>query len=314
MKQKVRINFVDFWPPNTREGILRNPLYKILSHRFDLELVEKPDFLLYSNVGKRFLKYNCVRIYYEGENIRPNFDECDYSFGYDYPINDRGYRLPLYRLYFSLFDELRRRRLGDDDYPRGERKFCNFLYTKNAQDRTAFFHQLQAYKPVDSGGRLLNNLGYRVEDTLDFMRQYKFSISFENGCYPGYTTEKIEQALVARTVPIYWGNPLIDLDFNPEAFINCHDYDSFEDVIERVREVDANDDLYHAYLEASPFPNNAINDSVKEENILDRFEQIFSNPRTERAAKPIDICRYYAQPLAKRIRKCRKVVGGLLTR
>lgn len=37
------------------------------------------------------------------------------------------------------------------------------------------------------------------------MRRYKFTIAFENQSYPGYVTEKIADALMAGTVPIYWG-------------------------------------------------------------------------------------------------------------
>jgi hypothetical protein len=50
-------------------------------------------------------------------------------------------------------------------------------------------------------------------------------------------------ALITDTIPIYWGNPLASLDFNPKAFINCHDYKSFDEVIELVKEIDSNETL-----------------------------------------------------------------------
>jgi len=71
----------------------------MLSKYYELELTkDKPDFLLYSCFGYDYLKYNCIRIFYAGENVRPNFDECDYAFSFDYPITERNFRLPLYRL------------------------------------------------------------------------------------------------------------------------------------------------------------------------------------------------------------------------
>jgi len=56
MKPKIKINFEDFWHPNTTEAIQENPIFRLLSKGFELELVENPDFLIYSCFGKRYLK------------------------------------------------------------------------------------------------------------------------------------------------------------------------------------------------------------------------------------------------------------------
>jgi len=81
-KNKIKIKFVDFWHPDTPEAIKANFLYKLLSKRFDLELSDQPDFLIYAWAGVKHLQYNCVRIYYTGENIRPDFSTCDYAFSF----------------------------------------------------------------------------------------------------------------------------------------------------------------------------------------------------------------------------------------
>jgi len=172
---------------------------------------------------------------------------------------------------------------------------------------------LQKYKKVDSGGKLLNNIGYLVDDKVAFLRQYKFTIAFENSCYPGYTTEKILHAFIADSIPIYWGNPLISRDFSPKSFINCHDYNSFDEVIERVIEVDTNNDLYIEYLTEPPFNGNRENEYVNEDNILRRFEHIFSNNDITLVAKKTDILKFYTHP-AYIISKCRQIYDWLLTR
>jgi hypothetical protein len=51
-------------------------------------------------------------------------------------------------------------------------------------------------------------------------------------------------ALQANTVPIYWGNPEIADDFNPACYINANDCTDFHDPIERVREIDTDDELW----------------------------------------------------------------------
>ena len=45
-------------------------------------------------------------------------------------------------------------------------------------------------------------------------------------------------------MPIYWGNPDIASEFNPDSFINCHDFASFEEAVEFIRKVDQDDELY----------------------------------------------------------------------
>ncbi len=274
-RRQVKIDFVDFWHPNTREAKENNPLFKLLSTRFDLEIAERPDFLLYSCMGTDFLRYRCVRIFYTGENVRPKFRECDFAFSFDYPTTERNYRLPHYRLYPQFA------RLTDpkdvDAILATKSKFCNFVYSNsNAAERIDFFHLLSKYRRVDSGGRHLNNIGGPVEDKVEFMRPYKFSIAFENSSYPGYVTEKIMHAMAANTVAIYWGDPLIARNFNPDSFINCHDYDNFDQVIERVIELDQNDELYRRVLSAPYLYENTVPGFLRDERILDRFEQIFS--------------------------------------
>ena len=164
-----------------------------------------------------------------------------------------------------------------DDIIQNEKKFCCFLSSNpTAQERNAFFDSLSSYKHVDSGGAIKNNIGYRVTDKIPWLKEYKFSIAFENSQHPGYTTEKLPHALIANTIPIYWGNPQVDKDFNPKAFINCHDYESFDDVIEVVKEIDQNNTLYFKYLRESYFRSEIENEFCREDAIFAKFEHIFS--------------------------------------
>ena len=41
---------------------------------------------------------------------------------------------------------------------------------------------------------------------LKIISNHKFNIAFENSSYPGYVTEKITDAFIANTIPIYWGD------------------------------------------------------------------------------------------------------------
>lgn len=96
---------------------------------------------------------------------------------------------------------------------------------------------------VDSGEKVLNNIGGPVPDKLAFIQDYKFVLAFENEMQDGYTTEKILEPAFKDCIPIYWGNKSIHLDFNPKRFINYHDFSSEEALINKIIEIDENPEL-----------------------------------------------------------------------
>lgn len=231
-------------------------LVGILSKYYIVELSDNPEYVFYNESTSEYLKYDCVRIFYTGENVTPNFNFCDYAIGFDWlDFGDRYYRLPLYLVaVFYSKDELRmagdnfltkRAAISKLDLSKKD-KFCSFIYSNYLADNTRklFFDKLSKYKKIDAGGAYLNNTGGRVANKLEFESSHKFSIAFENTSRSGYTTEKLVGSLVAGTIPIYWGNPDIGKEFNEKRFINCHKFSNFDEVIERIKEIDANDDLY----------------------------------------------------------------------
>jgi len=294
MRQKVKVAFTDFWHGDGHSEIRDNPLYRLISKYFDLEISKNPDFLFYSCFGKKFLKYSCTRVFYTGENIRPNLSQCDYAFSFDYPVTIKNFRLPLYHLY-GYTEKLRSKGRGPVDL--SDRKFCNFVYSNNrALERVDFFRKISRYKPVDSGGKVMNNIGGRVANKLEFLRSYKFTIAFENSSYPGYTTEKIAEALLANTIPIYWGNPLVARDFNPHSFINCHDFKNFDDVINYVTKVDNDEDLFKKIISAPAFTNGTDNEFVNEENFVKQLNTIFFSTTRSMVARRTDRIKYWLHP------------------
>jgi hypothetical protein len=271
--EKIKINFTDFWPGFKKED---NFFLNLLSTKYDVELSDNPDFLIYSYRGQEFRNYKCIRIKFLGENIRPDFKECDFAFSFDFlPDNPNNFRLPLYALYDDMAKLVNKRR----DYKeilKTKTKFCCFVVSnKFAPERNKFFRLLSKYKRVDSGGRFMNNIGGPVENKVEFLKEYKFAIAFENSSYPGYTTEKILEPLLVDSIPIYWGNPLVYKDFNTNCFINCHDYKNMKEVIEKIIELDNNDDLLKDYLTRPIFPNNELPEYVDNKNILQQFDYIF---------------------------------------
>ena len=73
----------------------------MLIQKYSVTIDENPDFLFYSCFGEEYLKFDCIRIFYSGENIRPNFMACDFAFSFDYNKRKNHFRLPLYSLYID---------------------------------------------------------------------------------------------------------------------------------------------------------------------------------------------------------------------
>lgn len=245
MARTIKLKFVDFWGHFDERD---NGFLDVLRESFNVVLSDDPDYIIYSVFGKKHLEYDCIRIFFTGECMTPDFNECDYAMGFDHlRFGDRYARVPLYSCLrnTSTFRGLASRKVYSKDDISG-RGFCGFVVSNSLAPakREEFFHQLSQYKQVASGGRFLNNVGGPVSDKNAFVSQYKFNIAFENSSHEGYVTEKIVDAFAAGVVPIYYGDPRIVEDFNPKSFINVHEYPSFAAAIERVKEIDADDELY----------------------------------------------------------------------
>lgn len=272
---KIRINFSDFWIGFNKND---NYFYNLLSEDYTLEISDNPDLLIYSVFGNNHKNYICKKLFFSGENIGPNFNDCDYSMCFDWIDDDRHYRLPLYLLYDGYYDLINKK----VDESLLNRKFCNFIVSNGGNKlRNDFFIKLSKYKKVDSGGRFMNNIGSPISNKLSFQSQYKFSIAFENNAYRdsriGYTTEKIMEPMKVNSMPIYWGNEWIYKDFNTESFVNYYDFKSEDDLIEYIIYLDKNDDEYMNVLIKPWFINNEIPENNKKENIKKFLKKIIEN-------------------------------------
>ena len=142
-------------------------------------------------------------------------------------------------------------------------KFCAFVATNpNNNNRNVAFQILNSWKPVDSAGRLMCNRpegpipaglggGGGELAKVEYYKDYKFVLTYENSAGPGYTTEKLFHAKVAGAVPIYWGDPFVDRDFDSAGFINANQVSKPEDLITLVKKAD---DDKEAWLKMASVP------------------------------------------------------------
>ncbi len=256
----VKIQFADWYPGFENED---SDIMNILKKRYNVELSDNPDFVICGVYGetmsKYALKYDCVRVLWTGESVAPDFNIYDYAIGFDeMSFGDRYFRMPLCnRVYNDRIKGLiaQRSDLGKEDLKKKD-LFASFVCSNpyGQKERETMFNIMNSYKFVASAGGYLNNMnGERCKDKIEFQSRSKFVIAFENGIYDGYTTEKIIEAFASRAVPVYFGNPSIGRDFNVDSFINCHDYDSFEDVLKEIIRLDNDDDAYLDMLRKDPY-------------------------------------------------------------
>ena len=198
---------------------------------------KNPDVSISSVFGNKIISPDVIRILYTGENIRPNLTDYDYNIGFDHCTDERYLRWPLYFLYHHSYIRAlsEYRRFDIDSFM--QRSFASRVVSKDkAHFREEFFEALNKRRYVASGGKLKNNLSglLPVKDKNGFIKKYKFNLAFENASYPGYATEKIIQAFAAGCIPVYWGDPSIDEQFNNKTFINVRSEDSVEQIIEKI--------------------------------------------------------------------------------
>lgn len=125
------------------------------------------------------------------------------------------------------------------------------------------FDLLNELKPVDALGKcagranIHTSRGPRPElyndDAVQRYKHYKFVIAFENSQAPGYVTEKLVNAFLAGSVPIYFGNSTTVVQlFNPKSFIDCGLFPTLQECAHHVMAVHRSVELYSSMLREPP--------------------------------------------------------------
>jgi hypothetical protein len=210
-----------------------------------------------------------VRLFWTGENVRPDFSTCDFALSFDRELVDpRHLRVPNYvgnhRLHGFPDAALLEPPADAAALRRGKTRFCAYVQRNRVPAREAFVQALARHRRVDCGGPSLNNLQLGADRGAKYplYRESKFVVAFENEAGVGYTSEKLPDALVAGSVPIYWGDPTVDLDFDPGCFLHRRDFSSDAALIERILALDRDDAAYERILAAPRAPRRRLADGT----------------------------------------------------
>ncbi|KAF4038459.1 Glycosyltransferase family 10 (fucosyltransferase) C-term [Phytophthora infestans] len=151
-----------------------------------------------------------------------------------------------------------------------KQKFCAYLYARcEHSSRELMYDLLNARRPVDALGKCAGSSRppdftklvsrqamFYNDDAVRRYAPYKFVIAFENTRSPGYVTEKLVNAFLAGSVPIYLGDSAtVSQLFNPASFIDCGRFDSLQLCAEYVLQLDDSPELYNRMRQERPVTN-----------------------------------------------------------
>lgn len=247
----------------------------------------KPDYLIYDVFGSEHLnpKYNnSIKIAILTENKIPDFNEADYAIGRPH-INylDRYFKFYSYFLLANLnsYDYYHSRIEVINSFKR--KKFCSAVISNNYFTdgfRIKFINELSKYKTVDMGGGYNNTIGEKVKNKTEFFSSYKFSIAMENTEGDGYVSEKIVDSFLSGTIPIYYGDYMVDEYINPKSFILIKGEKDMLEKIEYIKKIDSDDYLYKTILSEKILLYNNIK-HVNENELKQFLYNIFDQNKTK---------------------------------
>lgn len=175
-------------------------------------------------------------------------------------------------------------------------RFCSITQASHNNFREIIFNKLCEYKQVISSGPWKQNIskneelnkyqwmdpvyigrndGLTYREKIEFFQKYKFNIAIHYTNTNYILQEKIYHAFFSGAIPIFFGNKyILEEGFNPESFINLHDFDNLDDFLDLVKKIDTDNILYKKYIESPIFVNNILPDYYNFDYVLNFLEKI----------------------------------------
>ena len=260
---KMKLSFTDFWSGVDSHNNFFTDLFKTLFNVEIVPLSNETDVLIYSCFGNQHHTANrnkTKKIFYTGENKRPNFNECDYSFTFDFDDYDKkNIRVPLWLLQIDFFNkknygnpqyviplDLLTENVNNPFFNKLKNGFCVIVNNHLANQRKELIEVLGSKKQIHGYGQVFGNNSwfYGEDKKIDLISNFRFNICFENGIFPGYYTEKIVHAKAAGCIPLYYTDKRCEEDFNKKCFLNLTDYSSIDEYVKKIIEIESTPSLY----------------------------------------------------------------------
>lgn len=177
--------------------------------------------------------------------------------------------------------------------------FCSITQASNNEYRGKIFDKLSEYKQVTSSGPWRQNLfgsnelnkyqwmnplytgridGLTYREKINFFEKYKFNISIHYTNTDNILQEKLYHAYFSGAIPIFFGNQyILEEGFNPQSFINLHDYNDLDKFLELVMDIDTNNSKWKKWISEPIFIDNKLPDYYNFEYTLSFLEKVIES-------------------------------------
>lgn len=160
-----------------------------------------------------------------------------------------------------------------------KKKFCSLVARHDISwKREIVYNQLKELWRIDCPSYFKHNIDVNLPDweaKRKFISEYRYNICLENNLSEWYVTEKLIDALLAKTIPIYYWL-LNDFDksiINEKAFIYADDQ-----LFNKIKELESDKTKYNEMLMIKPLKENAANIIIQHLNLLEnKLKYILNN-------------------------------------
>ncbi len=237
-----------------------------------------------------FYTYHCKAYNKDALNIMINGEKADDNMT-DIAILTTKKQTFGYNIYFpQIFSSLwERSRLNSTNlWLKGcnntKEHFCAYMYSYNLEYRVKLFNEISKYKKVDALGKSCNDANFKDsrfvynenqtynDIAVEIYSKYKFVLALENGIEDGYITEKILNPLLANSIPIYAGPSDVFNIINKKRIIYVYDFKNTNELIDYIKLVDNNDDIYNSIINNEIWIGD-LNLDTYENYILNEFKK-----------------------------------------
>lgn len=221
-------------------------------------------------------------------------------------IFNNKYDIYFPQLFLSLWE--RKTNYKSNIYNNNDKKFCIYLYRYDLEYRVKLLKKINKYKKVECPGISCNNIEYDnsrslynnitfYDDAVLKFSNYKFVLALENNYKIGYVTEKIIDPIIAGSIPIYAGHHDVFNYINKKRVIYVYDFINENDLIEEIKKIDNDDNLYNTII-SEPIFCSDINFDTFEDYIKIELEKslglksrkiLISNKNNDKYISNIDL-------------------------
>ena len=243
----------------------------------------KRKLVFYSLFGERAYierklknKNDSINIFYTQENVAKEtiiprhyeqyhdylIDMMDLSMGFDYLDAEKYLRFPYWiqtlippqATFEDITDIINEINSFESSVIDNKRYDCSVIASHDhSGNRAKAFGLLSSFMNINSDGAWNKNSSLLSEkynnDKVEYLKFCKFNLAFENSNSKGYVTEKIFDAFMGKTIPIYWGGAgEVESDIiEPGSFISYQE-DDLDKLLLEVEDLYTHPSRYRDFL------------------------------------------------------------------